>query len=151
MQRFYADVLMPSRLGEYENFLTFALEHEYQTSSILQFWKLTGGGLVRPPGKALLIRHDVDTDPATAAQMWRLENALSVRHSCDFRLSTLDIPLMKRIENSGSEASCHYEELATVCKRDRIRSRGEVMKRIPDMQQEFAGNISWLRKHRAFR
>jgi hypothetical protein len=146
VRRFHANFLMPSRLGELDQFLRFAIEREYRTYSILQFWKLTEGGRKPPPGRVLLIRHDVDTSPATAEQMWNLENALSVRSSYYFRLSTLDIPLMNRIENSGSEASYHYEELATICKRDRIRRPEEAMNRLSDIQEEFARNIGWLRE-----
>ena len=145
VQRFYADFLMPSRLHEFHQLLRLALEHEYSTYSILQFWKLTNGGQKPPLGKVLLLRHDVDTDPSTAEQMWNIENALSIRSSYYFRLSTLDIPLMKKIESSGSEASYHYEELATICKRDHIRSPEEAMDRLTDIKQEFARNIIWLR------
>jgi hypothetical protein len=144
--RIYEDFLMPSRLGEYEQLLKCALEHEYHTYSILQFWKITEGGKKLPPGNVLIIRHDIDTDVTTAEQMWNIENALHVTSTYYFRLSTLDIQLMKRIEEAGSEASYHYEELAAICKRDRLRTPDEVQSRLHDIRELFSQNLKQLRE-----
>lgn len=145
--RIYSDFLMSSRLEEYEQLLKFALERSYQTYTILQFWRMTEGGKKLPPGKFLLIRHDIDTDVATAQGMWEIENALRVKSTYYFRLSTLDMQLMKQIEEAGSEASYHYEELATLCKHDRIRSAQEAQNRIQDIRDMFTRNIAELRKN----
>jgi len=144
--RIFEDFLMPSRLGEYEQMLKCALEHEYQTYSILQFWKITEGGKKLPPGNILILRHDIDTDVSTAEQMWNIENSLHVTSTYYFRLSTLDIQLMKRIEGAGSEASYHYEELAAICKRDRLRSLEEIQRRLHDIRELFSQNIKQLRE-----
>ena len=144
--RIFADFFMPSRLGEFEQLLKCALEHEYRTYSLLQFWRMTEGEKKLPPGNTLLLRHDVDTDVATAERMWEIENSLSVKSTYFFRLSTLNIKLMKRIEDAGSEASYHYEEVATICKRDRIRSQQEVQNRLQDIRALFARNIKQLRE-----
>jgi hypothetical protein len=144
--RIFADFLMHSRLGEFEKFLRCALEHEYRTYSLLQFWRMTEGGKKLPPGKILLLRHDVDTDVATAERMWEIENSISIKSTYFFRLSTFNIQLMKRIEDAGSEASYHYEELSTICKRDRIRSPQEVQNRLHDIRDLFARNVTQLRE-----
>jgi len=49
----------------------------------------------------LLLAHDVDTDPATAAAMWAIERRLGIVSSYFFRLSTLDARLMGEIEAAG--------------------------------------------------
>jgi hypothetical protein len=144
--RIFADFLMPSRLRKFEQLLKFALENKYQTYSIIQFWRITEGGNKLPPGNILLLRHDVDTDSTTAEKMWNIENTLGVKSTYFFRLSTLDIQLMKRIEESGSEATYHYEELSTICKRDRIRSSQEIQNSLPKMRELFARNIKQLRE-----
>ncbi len=69
-----------------------------------------------------MLRHDVDTDPGTAAAMWDIERELGVESSYFFRLSTLAPALMADIAAGGSEASYHYEEVATVAKRRRLRT-----------------------------
>mgnify|MGYP006145381963 CR=1 FL=1 len=74
------------------------------------------GGFALAPRElpvVLVHRHDIDTDLPTARRMFALEQKHGVRASYYFRLSTLDFGLMRDIERYGSEASYHYEEIAT--------------------------------------
>ncbi|MHB8671987.1 MAG: hypothetical protein ACYDAD_15750, partial [Acidimicrobiales bacterium] len=93
----------------------------------------------------LILRHDVDTDPRTAAEMWRAEQELGVHGTYFFRLSTLDVDLMRQIEAAGGHAGYHYEELATVAKRRRTRRRGEAEGLVPEARRLFARNLAWVR------
>ena len=99
----------------------------------------------------MVLRHDVDTDPTTAAAMWQIARSLGVRASFYFRLSTLDIDLMRRIAESGSEAGYHYEEAATVAKRERLRTRERALQEMPRMRDLFRRNLDDLRKAAASR
>src|SRR4051812_3916975 len=107
---------MPSRLGEYRAFLEAALRAGYQIRTVEWIWARIVGGTLEPDGHYLMLRHDIDTDPATVAAMWEIERDLGISGSFFFRLSTLDPRIMDAIASSGSEVSYHYEELATIAK-----------------------------------
>ena len=119
--RLYADFVMPSRLAAYRRLLEDALAAGYEVVSLGRFGELVGGATLDPASRYLILRHDVDTDPATAAEMWRIERDLSIRGSWFFRLSTMDGGLMRAIVDAGGEAGYHYEELAALAKRRHVR------------------------------
>jgi acetyltransferase-like isoleucine patch superfamily enzyme len=62
-----------------------------------------------------------------------------------FRLSTVDVGLMREIAEAGSHASYHYEELATLAKRRHIRDPREAIARLPEARLEFGRNLERLR------
>ncbi len=143
--RLYGDFLMPSRLPAYRDLLVLALDAGYTVVSVERFWALLGSAAVDPAARYLVLRNDVDTGPATAAAMWRIERALGIAGSYYFRLSTLDLGLMAEIAAGGGEASYHYEELATVAKRHRARTREAALALVPEAQDRFAANLGRLR------
>ena len=68
--RIYSDFVMRSRLPAYGQLLELALDAGYRICSVGEAWRLiTAGGLV-PTDRYIVLRHDVDTDPRTAAAMW---------------------------------------------------------------------------------
>jgi hypothetical protein len=141
----YRDFLMPDRLGEYRRLISAALDAGYAATSIEQHWRrlpLDASSTAR----YLVLRHDIDTDPRTARAMWDIERELGAHGSFFFRLSTLDVALMKAIVDSGGSASYHYEELATVAKRRRIRSREAILRELPRAREAFAANVARLRQ-----
>jgi hypothetical protein len=139
--RIYSDYLMPSRLHHYEALLRQARRAGYRQTSV-RSWLGTlrqgGAGGDRP---VLVHRHDIDTDLATARRMFALERKHGVRASYYFRLSTLDFELMREIERYGSEASYHYEEIATYAKRAHLKAPATVRARMADIRREFEGNF----------
>jgi hypothetical protein len=143
--RIYADFLMPSRLSTFRRMLERFLDAGYTVISVETFWDIVTSGRLDPRGRHVVLRHDVDTDPGTARAMWEIERALGVQASFFFRLSTIDVPLMRAIAVAGSSASYHYEELATVAKRRRLRTDGEVNNHLVEAQAEFLGNVTHLR------
>jgi hypothetical protein len=48
---------------------------------------------------------------------------------------------MHEIEEYGSEASYHYEELATFAKRHRLKHAADVLHRLPEIKDEFKRNF----------
>src|SRR2546422_7720159 len=90
--RCYGDFLMPSRLPAYRALLETALGAGYAIVSVDRLWALLGGAGLDPAGRYLVLRHDIDTGPATAAAMWRIERDLGVAGSYYFPLSTPDPP-----------------------------------------------------------
>lgn len=144
--RVYGDFLQGSRLGAYREFLEEALRAGYRVTSVGGLWRLIETGGLDPARRYLALRHDVDTDPATARAMWEIDRELGVETSFFFRLSTLDAGLMADIAANGSEASYHYEELATIAKRRGLRDRSAVMTHLPEARDRFAENVGRLRE-----
>jgi hypothetical protein len=143
--RVYSDFLMPSRLGSYQGLLESALAAGYEIVPVKRFWELIAADAVDPGRRYLILRHDIDTGPRTARQMWQIEHALGIQSSYFFRLSTLDLGLMAEIAAAGSEVSYHFEELATVAKRRHLRTRDLVIAHMTEAQDLFARNIADLR------
>jgi hypothetical protein len=143
--RIYADFIMPSRLPAYGQLLESALRADYAVASIDEFWKLIVDGAVEPARRYLVLRHDIDTDAATARRMWQIEQSIGIRGSYFFRLSTVDLTLVSAINAGGAHASYHYEELATLAKLRRARSREDAMRLVPEAQDLFRANLEWLR------
>ena len=142
--RVYADFLMPSRLAAFRSLLEEALDAGYIVESIRAFWERLCRGDA-PPARCLVLRHDVDTDPATAAAMWRVGTSLGIQGSFFFRLSTVDVQLMRAIDQAGGDVGYHYEELATIAKRRRVHDRETLLTHLPESRDRFRVNLGRLR------
>lgn len=146
VSRIYADFFLPSRLAEYRSLLTAAIGNGYEMHSIRSFWALIRAGGVQGDRKYFISRHDIDTDVNVARCMWDIERELNVAASYYFRLSTLDYALMKEIDRHGSEASYHYEEIATAAKKYKYKTKEDVYRNIDSIRLEFADNVTAIRK-----
>jgi hypothetical protein len=141
--RMYADYLMPSRLPRYEALLIQARDQGYRQTSVRSWLHaLRTGSTGRGP--VLVHRHDIDSDLRTTRRMFAIEQKHGVRASYYFRLSTLDVGLMRAIEEYGSEASYHYEELATYAKRQHLKVPAEVLDRMAQIRTEFENNFRMI-------
>lgn len=138
LNRIYSDYLMPSRLGQYDALLQSAADAGYRQLSVREFLR-PAPPAGRPP--TLVHRHDIDSDPRTAAKMFALEARQGVTASYYFRLSTLDFGLMREIEAYGSEASYHFEEVADFAKRHHIKDPAVVRSRFPAIRAQFHQNV----------
>jgi hypothetical protein len=147
LNRIYADFFMPSRLEEYRSLLGQAAEQDYVFHSIESYWHMLRCRIRMAP-RILILRHDIDTDVETAKRLFAVERELGVRASYFFRLSTVDVEFMREIHVHGSEASYHFEEIATVAKERRLRSREEIYSHLPVIRERFLQNLSTLR-HRS--
>ncbi len=136
---------MPSRLEEYQNLLAQALQRGYQFVSIADFWRLICAGKINPQQRYFILRHDIDTDVNTAKAMWAAERSLDVPSTYYFRLCTVDVPFMQQIAAQGAEVGYHYEELAAIAKRRRLKTRDEVLQHLPQMARAFEANLAALR------
>ena len=144
LQRVYSDFLMPDRSEEYRRLVSTALRSGYQVVGVKEFHQM----ILHQPGDLqllLILRHDIDTDPGYARVFWQIEKDLGVNSSFYFRQSTLDVDLMQEIELSGSEASYHYEELATLAKKHCLKSRERVLLYLGEARDLLRGNLGRLR------
>jgi hypothetical protein len=143
--RIVSDFLMPSRLDAYRRLLEGVLAAGYRVCSVERIWQQIRDGGPDPALRYFVLRHDVDTDPGTAAAMWRIERELGVRSSYFFRLSTMDLQLMAGMAAAEGDVSYHYEELATVAKRRGLRDRSEALRHLPEAQDAFRANLARIR------
>ncbi|MEO7578332.1 MAG: hypothetical protein ABIT83_12045 [Massilia sp.] len=127
-------------MAEFERFLKTAQDLGYAQMSVRQFVDS-----LRQPHcanrKVIIHRHDIDSDLRTTRKLFQLEKKYNIRSSYYFRLSTLDFALMRDIEDYGSEASYHYEELSTYAKRHKIRDAAAIHERMPEIREEFVANF----------
>lgn len=145
--RIYSDFLLPNRIGEYREILTKAINKGYEILSVARFYEITQC-LVKDKikrNKYVILRHDVDTDVETIKNLWAVVQDLKASASYFFRLSTLDVNLMQEIANNGSEASYHYEELASYGKKHALNGR-DVLSQLGIIRKEFARNLQNLRE-----
>lgn len=139
LNRLYADYLMPSRLGEYEAILRQAHDLGYAQLSVRDFFRAKTQG--EAPARTLVHRHDIDSDLRTARKLFMVESRHAIHATYYFRLCTLDLEFMRDIEAAGSEASYHYEEVATFAKQHRVRKADTLRQRFPEIRQQFTRNF----------
>ena len=141
LNRVYCSYFMPSRLGWYEEFVFLACNAGYRQTSVRLFYKASRS-VQCPDEKIIVHRHDIDTDVRTARKLFEIEKKYNIKSSYYFRISTLDFDFMREIEEYGSEASYHYEEIATFAKRNHIKDPAEIWKRLPEIRDEFLANFN---------
>lgn len=143
--RIYADYLMPSRLPEYEKNIKILLDNDYEIITVRDYYhKLENNSLNTK--NYFINRHDIDTDTLTAKEFFKIEKKYGVKATYYFRLSTLDFKFMKELEKCGSEASYHFEEIATYCKEKHIKDKGTALKHLPQMKEMFKKNFLNIEK-----
>ncbi|MDL2354118.1 MAG: hypothetical protein QFF03_02545 [Pseudomonadota bacterium] len=143
LNRLYCDYAMPSRLAAHEQFVCAAHAAGYAQMSVRQFVAAARKGL-RADQKIVIHRHDIDTDLRTTRKLFALEKKHGIHSSFYFRRSTLDFTLMREIEEYGSEASYHYEELATYAKRHKIKDPAAIRARLPEIRADFLTNFQHI-------
>jgi len=147
--RIYSDFLLPSRLDEYDNLCKKALQKGYFFKTLTDYYhQLDQPNLDQ---KVFLHRHDIDTDIKTAERFFRVEEANGIKTSYYFRLSTIDVPLMKAINAAGHEVGYHFEEIAQYCKDYNVHGWEKVTDRMPDIQKRFIDNFLNLEQQLGFK
>lgn len=146
VDRIYNDFFMSSRLEEYRIFLETSLACGYEICSIAGFWQKIKFDQLNSESKYLILRHDIDTGLHIAKDMWKIEISLNIKSSYYFRLSTIDIPFMQEISRGGSEASYHFEELATIAKQMNLRTKEQIISKLYLIRELFKQNLIRLRQ-----
>lgn len=143
INRFYGNYLMPSRLQYYEELLRRGAHAGYVQTSIRAFFRSIADSDFSER-KVIVHRHDVDSDVRTARKIFAIEKRHGVHSTFYFRLSTLDFPFMREIDEYGSEASYHYEEIATFAKRNNIRSAVDINAKLGEIRLNFLHNFDYV-------
>lgn len=149
INRLYADFLLPNRMEEYKNILQVGLDQGYTHLTIPEFGNMVKSG--NDLHKIAIHRHDIDTDVKTARRFYDTEQQLNIKSSYYFRLSTIDVGLMREIHAYGSDVGYHFEEIADYCKDYNIHSWREVSSKMKDIQKRFEHNFLELEHKLGFK
>lgn len=134
-ERIYVDFFMPQRFDEYTNILEYAINKGYHFTSVIDYYENYYNK--KTDTKVIILRHDIDSDLRGTKKFFQIEKELNVKATYYFRLNTIDYNLMNEIMEYGSEIGYHYEELATYCKKYKIKNKKDLndehLKEIYDM------------------
>jgi len=144
-RRSRAYFFLPNRWEEYDGLLRLLAEAGYVSLTLREFAERKNKKEALPDRRVFL-RHDIDTDPGYVDYWLRSEKKFGFQASYYFRLRTLDLKAMRRIESAGGEASYHFEELASVIRRRAIRSNLLAKNFIPEARDEFEKNYRRLQE-----
>ena len=150
LSRLYSDYLRKSKLGDYEKIIKYFIKNNYESFSIKEFIKVVRRNQLGE-NKILILRHDIDTDIGTAKLFFRIEKKYNLKSTYYFRQSTIEIPFMQEIEDYGSEASYHYEEIAQFCKDHSIKEPAQVIKLLPNIKNLFSNNFRSLENNLGYK
>lgn len=141
---------MPSRLDEYEEIISQTLKRGYTHISIKDYIaNISTGGFKN--NHYFLNRHDIDTDLNTAKKFFEIEKKYGVKATYYFRLSTLDIKFMQEINSYGSEVGYHFEEIASYCKVNKIRSKKQIESHFQAIKSQFKKNFKFIEEKCGFK
>jgi hypothetical protein len=145
IDRLYGNYLMTSQLHQYEELLCYADHAGYCQTSIRAFFRSAKD--TEFAGRKIVVhRHDIDSDIRTAKKIFNIEKKYGVKSTFYFRLSTLDFDFMREINEYGSEASYHYEEIATFAKRNNIKKSDDILARLKEIRRDFINNFEFVEK-----
>lgn len=145
VHRLYSDYLLENRFSEYQKIIEWAINNTYIVTSLIDYYHMVRKQSLDNT-KVLILRHDIDTDVIGAREFFNIEKRLGVKSSFYFRLSTLDREFINEIVQYGSEASYHYEEIATYCKIHKIRDKDRVNAEMSEIRKLFIQNYLHLKE-----
>lgn len=77
INRIYEDYFKMDRLPYYREMLQYAREHGYIMAGILDFYKMMQNIEAEPNKRKIIVnRHDIDTSPKVAREMFRIEKSV---------------------------------------------------------------------------
>ena len=148
--RIKIDYLRESFIDEYRNLLSLAIGKEYQIVSLIEAFGLIKNNLVGNDSKIIALRHDVDLNNVEANRtFFEAEKKYGAKSSFYFRLSTISAhrDLIRELLDQGFEVGYHFEEGATVAKREKIKNIGDIVKYKKEVQELFINNCNYFRQY----
>ncbi len=141
IKRIEHDFFILNRINEYERLLKCFKDNGFIFHTVRSFENIS-----EPSSKICILRRDVDSrNKSILNEMLSVEKNYEACCSYYFRLRTLDIPFMQKIEEFGGEASYHFEEIASYAIKHHLKSREEVFSHIDDIRDNFCENIKKVR------
>lgn len=135
------DYFMPSKIADYEEIVIAAKKAGYTFETIKSFDDLIESGKIHD-SKRMIIRRDVDTKATRIMNgMHEVENKHNARSTCFFRNKIVMPSLIRQIQESGSIASYHYEEVAIYAEKHKLKTKEAVIDAMPEIKEMFAHNL----------
>lgn len=112
-----------NRLSLYAEYLQKAKGSGWQILRMCDFFNL---GTNRCGGKHLVLRHDVDHPGESTRKMFEVEKENGVQSTYYFRFSTIDVPLIHEMLDSGFEVGLHFETISDWIKESGCTDKSQI-------------------------
>lgn len=149
-QKIYEDYIKRDRLPQYKNLLQIAKDNGYLMLGVADFYDMIQNlGNIQKGTKIILNRHDIDTSPRVAAEMFLIEKEVYGKNGSAtyyFRNSTIDNELISAIDEYGYEAGYHYEEISDYEKKHKLKNIECIKEKLPEIRQQFLYDLENFRK-----
>lgn len=149
--RLYADYLLPDRMDVLFNLVELALASGYVHTTMSEHFLRLRNGVQQAGNRVFIHRTDVDTDSTTARAMFQVFKSCGIKSTFYFRRTTLDVELMRELNESGFEVGYHYEEIADYCKANRTLDPKRVNLAIPELKERFLKNLKSMETAAGFK
>ncbi|MFM9007124.1 MAG: hypothetical protein ACKORE_00920, partial [Bacteroidota bacterium] len=149
--RLYSDYLLPDRLKILGKLVKSALEVGYDHRTISKHFHQLGTNPKASVDRVFMHRTDVDTDAWTARKMFEVFKSFGITSTFYFRRCTVDVSLMRELNDAGFEVGYHYEEIADFCKDQRRIDPILVTKAIPELRVRFLRNLKSMETAAGFK
>jgi hypothetical protein len=138
-ERLYWDYFSPHRIENLKSIYEFALSSDYKIVTVEQFWDTIKSNNINEYDKFLINRHDIDSDPKCVKLIIDIEKDLNITSSFYFRLKTQNLEAISMARDAGCEVGYHYEELATLIKKNGWRFQSQI--NWEEVRSLFIGNF----------
>lgn len=148
-KKIYEDYFKPSRLDKYEGILLYAKQNGYCMVGVQEFYDIVNNGTLNGTKKYLLNRHDIDTSPKVAREMFEIERKIYGENGSStfyFRDTTADVNLIRYIESYGYETGYHYETIANYEKKRKAKNRAMLQTEREELEKRFLCELDSYRR-----
>jgi hypothetical protein len=114
---------LPAKLKDYQRLLLRSIDEGFEFYTVEEYWQKRNINIAQ---KYIVLRHDVDYDPVTAAALAILESNLQIKSTFYFRWSTSDKTIVKFISSMGHEIGLHFETIADYAKKHNLTLKEQV-------------------------
>jgi hypothetical protein len=128
-------------MTEYTSIIATAKQQGYRFYTLGSFRALS----ILPAEPFIILRHDMDTNPAAACVFAEVEERFGAKASYFFRRCTWNPRIMNMLNRRGHEVGYHYEEITDFAKAEHIKSLSQIMNNIGRIKEQFAYNLANLR------
>ncbi len=103
--------------------------------------------ITESPDRCVVLRHDVDSKPANALILARIEASSGIKASYHFRIGIIkdQNAIIREISDLGHEIAYHYEDLSEVCKNQKRGGEYLSKEMIREAVKRFQANLEFFR------
>jgi len=149
INRINRDYFQKSRAKEYEHLISAAVNQGYEVLSVIDYWYLIQSKSLKDGCNYLVLRHDVDVNNVSGNTFFfEIEKKYGVKATYYFRLFSMKahLPLISDLKQAGFEVGYHYEELATLSKKNGWGASKCVEKNRAIIEKAFCENLSFFKQ-----